>query len=93
MTWLMNPRLLTASFAGDTNVCCSGKQLSKVVMDMNEGLGSWMAMNKLSLNVDKTKLSVFNLRKSYLTSPFASIKIEEKQRESDIRFWGVFIYI
>ena len=45
-----------------------------------------MAMNKLSLNVDKTKLSVFNLRKSYLTSPFASIKIEEKQRESDIRF-------
>ena len=86
--------LFSILFADDTNVFCSGKQLDKMILNMNEELSklsNWMDINKLSLNVKKTKWIVFSLRKKCLPSQSVFIKGEVIERVNDIKFLGVFI--
>ena len=54
-------------------------------------LSNWMDINKLSLNVKKTKWIFFTLRKKYLPSQSVFIKGEVIDRVNDIKFLGVFI--
>ena len=66
-------------FADDTNVFVQGKNIVNLVRTMNEEickLSDWMDVNKLSLNVKKTKCMVFNLRKSYSVSDDVTLKGE-----------------
>ena len=86
--------LFSILFADGTNVFCSGKQLDKMILNMNEELSklsNWMDINKLSLNVKKTKWIVFSLRKKCLPSQSVFIKGEVIERVNDIKFLGVFI--
>ena len=61
---------------------------------MNEELcklSDWMDVNKLSLNVKKTKCMVFSLRKSYSVSDDVTLKGEGIEQVSTFRFLGVII--
>ena len=59
--------LFTLMFADDTNVFIHGKNLDDLITCMNQELeiSQWMNVNKLSLNVSKTKCIVFSLRKKW----------------------------
>ena len=49
-------------FADDTNIVCTGENLTSLVQEVNEGLiklHTWFQVNKLSLNIDKTKYILF----------------------------------
>ena len=49
-------------FAGDTNLSCTHSNIQKLFSMVNEELASinqWLASNKLSLNVKKTKIFFF----------------------------------
>ena len=64
-----------------------------MILNMNEELSklsNWMDINKLSLNVKKTKWIVFSLRKKCLPSQSVFIKGEVIERVNDIKFLGVF---
>ena len=52
--------------ADDTNLFLSDENMSELLQQMNKELKSvftWFKINKLSINIDKTKLTIF-----YLTS-------------------------
>ena len=56
------PKLNTVMFADDTNLFMCGSDYKKLFKDMNEQLSfieDWFSVNKLSLNVDKTKYTLF----------------------------------
>lgn len=53
-------------FADDTNILCSGEDLQKLIFDITQEmqtLMNWFNVNKLSLNLKKTKLMCFGFRK------------------------------
>ena len=53
---------LTILFADDTNLFCTGKDIIKLMEDINLELSkifSWLNANKLSLNIDKTNFMLF----------------------------------
>ena len=57
--------LFALLFADDTSVFVSGKNLCSLIEIMNkelEKLAEWMCINKLSLNVEKTKFMLFTIR-------------------------------
>ena len=86
--------LFTLLFADDTNVFVQGKNIVNLVRTMNEELcklSDWMDVNKLSLNVKKTKCMVFSLRKSYSVSDDVILKGEGIEQVSTFRFLGVII--
>ena len=86
--------LFTLLFADDTNVFVQGKNIVDLVRTMNEELSKlsdWMDVNKLSLNVKKTKCMVFSLRKSYSVSDDVILKGEGIEQVSTFRFLGVII--
>ena len=59
--------LFTLLFADDTNVFVEGICLDNLTEGVNDELckiSEWMAINKLSLNVKKTKCMIFSLRKN-----------------------------
>ena len=50
-------------FADDSNLFINGKDASKIELELNEELSniaSWLKINKLSLNVDKTQFMIFS---------------------------------
>ena len=84
--------LFTLLFADDTNVFVQGK--NNLIRTTNEGLcklSDWMDVNKLSLNVKKTKCMVFSLRKSYSVSDDVILKGEGIKQLSTFKFLGVII--
>lgn len=53
-------------FADDTNILCSGEDLQKLILDIThemQTLMNWFNVNKLSLNLKKTKLMCFGYQK------------------------------
>ncbi len=80
-------------FADDTNIFCSGENLQQlleaVTAEMSK-LKSWFDLNKLSLNVKKTKLMVFGNRKidSDVNVMTDNISIE---RVFETKFLGVIL--
>ena len=54
------------SFADDTNLFCSGKDLETIQMEINTELtkiSTWLKVDKLSLNIKKTHYMVFTRKK------------------------------
>ena len=80
-------------FADDTNLFCSGYdiiKLSEVVTNELNKLKDWFAVNKLSLNVNKTNYMIFSNKKCV---PDVKIKISniEIMRVKVAKFLGVLI--
>lgn len=80
-------------FADDTNILCSGHDLEKLLNDVNEEmykLKNWFNINKLSLNVKKTKLMLFGNRKKDMPIQI-TIQNTVIERVEQIVFLGVVI--
>jgi hypothetical protein len=84
-------------FADDTNIFVPGKSLDHMFRCANEDLSNtynWLAVNKLTLNTDKTKYILFNQNTSYSTNrtcPELIIKGEKITRVENYRFLGVLV--
>ncbi len=80
-------------FADDTNLFCSGNDLQKPTLDVLTELSklkSWFNINKLSLNLSKTKIMHFgNWKSNILIKVLLDDVAIEKVNE--IRFLGVTI--
>ena len=58
----VSPKLFSILFADDSNFFCSGKNIDNLIDTANEELKyivSWLNVNKMSLNVDKTHYMIF----------------------------------
>ena len=81
------------NFADDTTLFCSGKKLEELLNTVEEELKKlkiWFDINKLSLNVSKTKFIVFGNRKLHdeVTLKIDDVEIE---RVAENKFLGVII--
>ena len=86
--------LFTLLFADDTNVFIHGKNLDDLITCMNqelEKISQWMNVNKLSLNVSKTKCIVFSLRKKMVSKYHITLNGEDIEQVDNIKFLGVCI--
>ena len=86
--------LFTLLFADDTNVFIHGKNLDDLKTCMNqelEKISQWMNVNKLSLNVSKTKCIVFSLRKKMVSKYHITLNGEDIEQIDNIKFLGVCI--
>ena len=80
-------------FADDTSVFVSGKNLCSLIEIMNNELGKlaeWMCINKLSLNVKKTKFMLFTIRNVPISDTLY-INGETIERVDNFKFLGVLI--
>lgn len=80
-------------FADDTNLLCSGKDLRHLLDTVERELGTikrWFDINKLSLNLNKTKYIVFGDRKN-LDQTQIRINNIEIQRVNINNFLGVIM--
>ena len=85
-------------FADDTNLFISQKNIDTLFAIMNVELqivSTWIKSNKLSLNVDKTKWSLFHplSKRKFLPQTLPNLLIEDIhiKREHVTKFLGVFI--
>ena len=92
-----NP-LMEVMFADDTNLFLSHKNIDTLFAIMNvelENVSTWFKSNKLSLNVDKTKWSLFHplSKRQFLPQTLPNLLIEDIhiKREHVTKFLGVFI--
>ena len=95
---LVSNKLNFIMFADDTNLFCSDRNIKNLFQKANVELNKiseWFRANKLSLNADKTKYTLFhkpwdkdNLP---LKLPVLSINDYEIQRSSSIKFLGVMV--
>ena len=70
-------------FADDTNLFLSHKKIDALFAITNvelENVSTWFKSNKLSLNVDKTKLSLFYSlsKRQFLPQTLANLLIEDR---------------
>ncbi len=81
-------------FADDTNLFCSGKNLKELLccVEMElENLKTWFDVNKLSLNIKRTKFMVFgNLNESDCNVKLKICNVDT-ERVSETKFLGVVI--
>ena len=85
--------LFALLFADDTSVFVSGKNLCSLIEIMNNELGKlaeWMCINKLSLNVKKTKFMLFTIRNVPISDTLY-INGETIERVDNFKFLGVLI--
>ena len=64
-------------FADDTNLFHSAKNITQLVLEVNQeltNLNSWFQANKLSLNSDKTKFILFGKKWSKINTNYITIK-------------------
>ena len=85
-------------FAHDTNLCISHKNIDTLFAIMNvelENVSTWFKSSKLSVNVDKTKWSLFHplSKRQFLPQTLPNLLIEDIhiKREHVTKFLGVFI--
>ena len=91
-------KLLPVMFADDTNLFLSDKDIQNLFLKMNKELEKitlWFQSNKLSLNVKKTKFSLFHSlrRKSIIPDQLPTLKMDntEINREKVTKFLGILI--
>ena len=87
--------LFSILFADDTNSLASGKDLPSLISSVNEELQkvvTWLASNKLSLNIKKTHFMLFCSKGKKIAGP-VSIKISNQEiaRVDHTKFLGVII--
>ena len=85
----------TILFADDTNIIFKSDSLGKLNVRMNkelEKLNKWLYANKLTLNLTKSNVILFNVRNVHTNSIF-DIKINTTKIEkvNNYKFLGVFI--
>ena len=85
-------------FADDTNLFCSGKNIVNLFKSVNDDLNrikEWFHANKLSINVSKTKYTLFHSAnkkdKIPLELPLLKIDNNKIERETSIKFLGVIL--
>ena len=85
-------------FADDTKLFLSNEDINKLFGDMNvelQKMSIWFKANKLSLNLTKTKWTLFHSQKKKRLIandlPMLCIDNSEIIRESVIKFLGIFI--
>ena len=82
-------------FADDTNLFCTGSNLSDLVCRINQEIKtiySWVKANKLSLNIDKTNFRL-DLHKKGFSRVMGELQIEGMRimEVHETKFLGVFI--
>ena len=84
--------------ADDTNLFLSDENMSELFQQMNKELKSvftWFKINKLSINIDKTKLTIFypTSKKRFMNTKFLELFIDgiTLERETVTKFLGVII--
>ena len=85
--------LFSILFADDTSIFLDGKNLHKLVNDMNTELVrifKWLQANKLSLNINKTQFIIFKSGKKR-TDPNESVNIDNNPIKQDdkVKFLGI----
>ena len=86
--------LFTILFADDTNVFVQGKGLDHIIDVMNDELcklSEWVAINKLSLHLKKTKCMIFSLRKEPISAKCVTLNGEIVDKVPIFKFLGVII--
>ena len=90
--------LLPVMFADDTNIFLSSKNIIELFSKMNQELKNialWFQCNKLSLNVKKTKFSLFYSarKKSFIPDELPVLKIDniDITRDNVTKFLGILI--
>ena len=83
-------------FADDTNLFISDKSVENAIKSMNtelKNVTAWFRANKLSLNVDKTKFSIFHSKMRKLPPNISKLFVDgtEIKRETVTKFLGVYI--
>ena len=85
-------------FADGTNLFLSDENISELFQQMNKELKSvstWFKANKLSINIDKTKWTIFypTSKKRFMPTIFAELFINgiTLERETVTKFLGVII--
>ena len=87
------PFLFCVLFADDTNVLMSDGDFDNLVSKLNaelENLDIWFKVNKLSINLRKTKFMIFTNRK-YLRKPKIEINSCDIEQVSNLKFLGVVL--
>lgn len=84
-----------ALFADDTLIYISGKNLQETIDKLSEDLSrvnSWLNVNKLKLNVNKTKYMILNNRKnSDMDNACVVMNGNEIERVNEFKYLGVII--
>ena len=85
-------------FADDTNLFLSNKDINKLFNDMNvelQNMSIWFKANKLSLNLTKTKWTLFHSQKKkrLIANDLPILYIDDFEivRERVTKFLGIFI--
>uniref|UniRef100_A0A8C7Y996 Reverse transcriptase domain-containing protein n=1 Tax=Oryzias sinensis TaxID=183150 RepID=A0A8C7Y996_9TELE len=90
----VSKKLRLVLFADDTNVCCDGdnlQQLIEIVKKEMEKLKLWFDVNKLSLNLSKTKMMLFGHHKGKNINIDMHINGVKLERIYENKFLGVII--
>ena len=89
----VSKKIKIVTFADDTNILCSGDNLQQLLdmvkMEINK-LKIWFDVNKLSLNLNKTKLMIFGNRKIDARVQLVVDQVEIEQ-VYEIKFLGVLV--
>lgn len=86
--------LFTILFADDTNVFITGKNIPNMISSMNKELiklSEWMNVNKLSLNVKKTKYMIFCTKEPHLQGGKIKLNGETIDKVNQFKFLGIII--
>ena len=81
-------------FADDTNIFITGKDINTITHTLNQELKKlliWLQVNKLSINIDKTKYIIFSLRKKVNTVSHIYINNNIIERVYSTKFLGIII--
>ena len=80
-------------YADDTTLCCSLSNTlhnDTINKELHE-ISTWLACNKLSLNIDKTKLIIFHTKQRSITYPDLSINNNLIEKVRSFNFLGLTI--
>ena len=85
-------------FADDTNLFISDENIGEIFQQMNnevKSVSTWFKANKLSINIDKTKWTIFHptSKKRFMPTKFPELFTDgiTLKREIVTKFFGVFI--
>ena len=81
-------------FADDSNLFINGTDVRKIELELNEELrnvASWLKINKLSLNVNKTQYMVFTRKLNKLEDIVLRVEGQTIERVTETKFSGVII--
>ena len=92
----VSTKVMPLLYADDTNLFCSGKNISEIIDTLNNELTlymKWMQINKLTVNADKTKVIIFRKPRTKLPTNIDNILLNGKviEKVSSMKFLGVIL--